>query len=291
MFATEFDYQKASSVAEALQLLNSNQNAKLLAGGHSLIPLMKLRQSRPSLLIDIGGIDELRGIAVNNGTIRIGALTAHREIETSAQLHQTCEMMTEVAGGIGDPHVRNRGTIGGNVTHADPGSDWPTALTALDARFLIQGTGARTASASEFFTGVLETTVADNEILVAIEVPVLGPNQHAEYAKMAHPATSFAVVGAAVVITVEGGRCTAASIAVGGLVPTPVRASSVENALVGQELTPENITAATQQISNDLGDNVFGDSVYASAEFRRVVVGVEIKHAIFHATGMAHGEE
>ena len=238
MFATEFDYQKASSVAEALQLLNSNQNAKLLAGGHSLIPLMKLRQSRPSLLIDIGGIDELRGIAVNNGTIRIGALTAHREIETSAQLHQTCEMMTEVAGGIGDPHVRNRGTIGGNVTHADPGSDWPTALTALDARFLIQGTGARTASASEFFTGVLETTVADNEILVAIEVPVLGPNQHAEYAKMAHPATSFAVVGAAVVITVEGGRCTAASIAVGGLVPTPVRASSVENALVGQELTP-----------------------------------------------------
>ena len=291
MFATEFDYQKASSVAEALQLLNSNQNAKLLAGGHSLIPLMKLRQSRPSLLIDIGGIDDLRGIAVNNGTIRIGALTAHREIETSAQLHQTCEMMTEVAGGIGDPHVRNRGTIGGNVTHADPGSDWPTALTALDARFLIQGTGARTASASEFFTGVLETTVADNEILVAIEVPVLGPNQHAEYAKMAHPATSFAVVGAAVVITVEGGRCTAASIAVGGLVPTPVRASSVENALVGQELTPENITAATQQISNDLGDNVFGDSVYASAEFRRVVVGVEIKHAIFHATGMAHGEE
>jgi carbon-monoxide dehydrogenase medium subunit len=291
MFATEFDYQKASSVAEALQLLNSNQNAKLLAGGHSLIPLMKLRQSRPSLLIDIGGIDELRGIAVNNGTIRIGALTAHREIETSAQLHQTCEMMTEVAGGIGDPHVRNRGTIGGNVTHADPGSDWPTALTALDARFLIQGTGARTASASEFFTGVLETTVADNEILVAIEVPVLGPNQHAEYAKMAHPATSFAVVGAAVVVTVDNGRCTDASIAVGGLVPVPVRARAVENALVGQELTADNVAAATQLISEDLGDNVFGDSVYASADYRRVVVGVEIKHAIFHATGMAHGAE
>jgi carbon-monoxide dehydrogenase medium subunit len=291
VFSTEFEYQRAASVAQALQLLRSHENAKVLAGGHSLIPLMKLRQSRPSLLVDIGGIAELRGIAVNNGTVRIGALTTHREIQTSAQVQQACDVMAEVAEGIGDPHVRNRGTIGGNVTHADPGSDWPTALTALDARFLIQGTGARTASASEFFTGVLETTVADNEILVAIEVPVLGPNQHAEYAKMAHPATSFAVVGAAVVITVEGGRCTAASIAVGGLVPTPVRASSVENALVGQELTPENITAATQQISNDLGDNVFGDSVYASAEFRRVVVGVEIKHAIFHATGMAHGEE
>jgi carbon-monoxide dehydrogenase medium subunit len=187
--------------------------------------------------------------------------------------------------------VRNRGTIGGNVTHADPGSDWPTVLTALDARFVIQGQNARTLAASEFFTGVLETAVADDELLVAIEAPRLAPNQHAEYAKMAHPATSFAVVGAAVVVTVDNGRCTDASIAVGGLVPVPVRARAVENALVGQELTADNVAAATQLISEDLGDNVFGDSVYASADYRRVVVGVEIKHAIFHATGMAHGAE
>jgi carbon-monoxide dehydrogenase medium subunit len=291
VFSTEFEYQRAASVAQALQLLRSHENAKVLAGGHSLIPLMKLRQSRPSLLVDIGGIAELRGIAVNNGTVRIGALTTHREIQTSAQVQQACDVMAEVAEGIGDPHVRNRGTIGGNVTHADPGSDWPTVLTALDARFVIQGQNARTLAASEFFTGVLETAVADDELLVAIEAPRLAPNQHAEYAKMAHPATSFAVVGAAVVVTVDNGRCTDASIAVGGLVPVPVRARAVENALVGQELTADNVAAATQLISEDLGDNVFGDSVYASADYRRVVVGVEIKHAIFHATGMAHGAE
>ena len=131
MFAKEFDYHKATSVAQAIQLLNTNPEARLLAGGHSLIPLLKLRQAQPSALIDIGGIDELRGITVSNGTIRIGALTTHREIEESAEIRDACEIMTEVAGGIGDPHVRNRGTIGGNVAHADPASDWPTVLTAL----------------------------------------------------------------------------------------------------------------------------------------------------------------
>ncbi len=289
MFATEFEYHRATSVAQAIQLLNSNQDAKLLAGGHSLLPLLKLRQARPSALIDISGIDELRGITVNNGTIRIGALTTHRAIETSQEIHNGCHMMTEVAGGIGDPQVRNRGTIGGNVVHADSGSDWPTVLTALDARFVIQGSGgSRTVPAAQFFTGIFETSVASNEILTAIEVPRLGPNQRAEYAKMAHPATSFAVVGGAIVVTVEGGRCTAASVAVGGLVPTPLRATAVENALVSQELTLDSITAASERISQDLGSNVFGDSVFASAEFRRTVVGVEVKHAIFHAMGLAH---
>ncbi len=142
--------------------------------------------------------------------------------------------------------------------------------------------------AAQFFTGVFETSVASNEILTAIEVPRLGPNQRAEYAKMAHPATHFAVVGGAIVVTVEGGRCPAASVAVGGLVPIPVRARAVENALVGQELTVDSITAASERISQDLGSDVFGDSVFASADFRRTVVGVEVKHAIFHAMGLAH---
>ena len=294
MFAKEFEYHRATSVAQAVQLLNANQDAKLLAGGHSLIPLMKLRQATPSALIDIGGIDELKGVTVSNGTIRIGALTTHRAIETSSEVQEGCAMMAEVAGGIGDPHVRNRGTIGGNVSHADPGSDWPTALTALNASFVIQGQGGlagratRTVPASEFFTGLLTTTLAENEILTAIEVPRLGANQHAEYAKMAHPATSFAVVGAAVVVTVEGGRCNAASVVVGGLVPAPVRARAVENALVGQELTADSIAAASEKISMDLGNNVTGDNVFASADFRRAMVAVEIKHAINHAIGLAH---
>ena len=294
MFAKEFEYHRATSVAEAVQLLNANQDAKLLAGGHSLIPLMKLRQATPATLIDIGGIEELQGITVSDGTIRIGALTTHRAIETSAEVREACAMMAEAAEGIGDPQVRNRGTIGGNVSHADPGSDWPTVLTALNARFVIQGQrglarrGSRTVPASEFFTGLLTTALAENEILTAVEVPRLEENQHAEYAKMAHPATSFAVVGSAVVVTVEGGRCSAASVAVGGLVPTPLRARAVENALVGQELTVENIAAAAERVTIDVGNNATGDSVFASADYRRAMVAAEVKHALNHAMGLVH---
>ena len=293
MFATEFEYHKATSVSQALQLLSADPNAKLLAGGHSLIPLLKLRQARPSAVIDIGGIEELRGISVNNGTIRIGALTTHRAIAESQEIHDGCHIMTEVAEGIGDPQVRNRGTIGGNIVHADPASDWPTVLTALNAQFVIQGQGGllrgggRTVPASEFFTGPLTTLLGDNEILTAIEVPRLNENQVAEYAKMSHPATHFAVVGGAVVVTIEHGVCSAASVVVGGLVPAPLRARAVETALVGQELSMENITTASENMSIDLGSNVFGD-IFASAEFRCMVVGVEVKHALFHSVGLAH---
>jgi len=294
MFAADFEYHKATSVAHAIQLLNANPGSKLLAGGQSLIPLLKFRLARPSVIIDIGGIEELRGISVNDGTLRIGALATHRAIETSAEVQEACHIMSEAAGGIGDPQVRNRGTIGGNVAHADQGSDWPTVLTALNARFVIRGPGGltrrgtRSVPASEFFTGPLTTVLAENEILTAVEVPRLGPNQMAEYAKMGHPATSFAVVGAAVVVAVEGGRCTTASVAVGGLVPAPVRARAVESALVGQELTLDSISAASEQVSHDLGANVSGDSVFASADFRRSVVGVEVKHALCHAVGITH---
>ena len=289
MFAADFEYHKATSVAQAIQLLSDNPESKVLAGGHSLIPLLKLRQARPSGLIDIGGIDELRGISLNDGTIRIGPLTTHRAIETSSDIHDGCHMMTEVAEGIGDPQVRNRGTIGGNVVHADPGSDWPTVLTALKARFVIQRRrGSRTVPASEFFTGLLETVVEDNEILTSIEVPRLNSNQRAEYAKMGHPATSFAVVGAAVVVTVDGDRCTDASVVVGGLVPVPVRAAAVQRALVGQQLTEDVIAAAADQVGADLGNNVTGDSVYASADYRRAMAAVEVKHALNHALGLAH---
>ena len=131
MFAPEFDYHRASSVAEAIQLLGASDGAKLIAGGHSLIPLFKLRLARPTALIDIGGIADLKGITVNNGTVRIGALATHWDIASSHDVERACSMLAEVAGGIGDPQVRNRGTIGGNVVHADPASDWPSVLTAL----------------------------------------------------------------------------------------------------------------------------------------------------------------
>ncbi|PKB79552.1 MAG: hypothetical protein BZY88_12680 [SAR202 cluster bacterium Io17-Chloro-G9] len=289
MFAPEFDYKQASSVAEAIQLLNANEGAKLIAGGHSLIPLLKFRLARPTALIDIGGIAELKMITVSNGTVRIGALATHWEIASSHEVMHACSMLAEVASGIGDPQVRNRGTIGGNVVHSDPASDWPAVLTALNARFMIQGPGgsSRIASSNEFFGMIFQPNLAANEVLTAVEVPSFAANQRAEYAKITHPASSYAVVGGAVVVTIDGDRCTQASIAMGGLVPTPVKASSVELALTGQTLNVENITAASNQVANDLGSDVIGD-FYASAEYRRAMAAVEIRHALFHITGEAH---
>ncbi len=182
MFATEFDYKKATSVSEAIQLLSSNEGAKILAGGHSLIPMMKLRLARPPMVIDIGGIEEMQGISVENGTLRIGALTTHAEIAESHMVQSAAGILWETAYGIGDPQVRNRGTIGGNISHDDPASDLPTVLTVMNATFTIQGQrgitrrGSRTVSADEFFTGPFETVLGENEILTNIEVPVLAEN-------------------------------------------------------------------------------------------------------------------
>ena len=302
MFAPKFDYQRATSVADAVQALSSNSEAKVIAGGQSLIPLLKLRLARPAIVVDIGGIPELGGISVNGGTLSIGSLATHNQIASSPQVQQSCGILAEAAAGVGDPAVRNRGTIGGNVSHADPASDLPTVLLALNAQFNIQGQSSRTVSARDFFTGAFTTALAENEVLTGVEVPVLGENQLAEYAKMAHPATSFAVVGAAVVVTLEPGEhghghdhdhdhgphhCVSASVAVGGVVPSPVRASSVEAALAGQELTQESITAAANRVVDDLGSDIIGD-IYASAEYRRAMAAVELKHALFHAVGLAH---
>ena len=316
MYAPEFDYHRAGSVAEAIQLLGSHQDAKLLAGGQSLIPLMKLRLARPAVLVDIGRLADLKGISVNGDTIHIGGLTTHHEIASSPQINSANPMLTEVAAGIGDQAVRNRGTIGGNLAHADPASDWGTVLTALNASIDIQGpSGSRSVAPEDFFQGAFTTALAENEVVTGVNVPVLTVHDHAhehehghdhgehehghdhgsrdihgqvgEYAKMAHPASFYAVVGGAVVVTVADQRCTAARVAVGGLVPSPLRARSVENALVGKELTPENISAAVDHLADDLGDDVIGD-IFASAEYRRMVAPVEVKHALFHATGMAH---
>src|SRR5215471_13720029 len=245
MFASPFDYYRAKSVAEAGDLLRKNPGAKLLAGGHSLIPLLKLRLAAPAALIDIGRVAELKGITANSGVVRIGALTTHAELAASQAIRDNCPALAEAARLVGDPAVRNRGTIGGNVAHADPASDLPTVLTALGARFTIASGGrSMTTDASAFFTGVLTTTLAEQDLLVAVEVPVRRPGQGQAYVKFAHPASRYAVIGVAAVLTANGGTCTAAAVAVGGLTPHARRASSVERALTGQALTPETIAGA-----------------------------------------------
>ena len=306
MYPAQFEYSKAGSVAEAISILQGDPDAKIIAGGHSLLPLMKLRLARPSRVVDIGGIAGLRGISVSDGVVSIGALTTHYEISTSADVQANCGILAEAAAGVGDPAVRNRGTIGGNATHADPASDLPTVLTALGASFNLQGpSGSRTVDADDFFVGPFTTAVGPDEVLTGVSVPALSANQVAEYAKMAHPATSFAVVGAAAVVTLEGDghghghdhnhdhghdhapRCTAARVAIGGLTPRPTRSPAVEVALAGSELTLDSIAEATALVAGDLGDDLLGD-VYASADYRRNMAAVELKHALYHAVGLAH---
>lgn len=288
MFAPKFDYHRAGSVAEALQLLASQPDAKLLAGGHSLIPILKLRLAAPSALIDIGRIDALRGIGNGGGTIHIGALTPHAEIAASGTVKSNATALSEAAGQIGDPAVRNRGTIGGNVAHADPASDLPAVLTCLGATFVIEGPeGERRVGASDFFHGLFETAVGEGEVLTAVEVLASGDGEASAYSKFAHPASRYAVIGVAAKIGLSNGVCTSASVALGGLVPAPVRARAVERALVGQAVAADAISDAASNVAESLPDDeVLGD-VFASAEYRKASAHVWVARAISAAVARA----
>ena len=285
MFAADFDYYRAGSVAEAGALLKQHPGAKLLAGGHSLIPLLKLRLAAPAAVIDIGRIAELKGITVGGGLVRIGALTTHADLASSAALREHCPALADAAAQVGDPAVRNRGTIGGNVAHADPASDLPTVLTALGARFAITGpAGSRTVDAPSFFQGMMATSLGEHDLLVAVEVPAKTAGQGMAYAKFVHPASRYAVIGVAAVLSISGGTCTGAAVVVGGLVPQPVRAASVEKVLVGQTLSADLIAKAAAHVSKDLGPDILGD-LYASAEYRRAMAPVWVKRALMKAAG------
>ena len=287
MYSADFDYHRARSLADAQRLLAAHPGAKLLAGGHSLIPLMKLRLATPPAVIDIGRIPELRGISRSGDTIRIGALTTHAELAASTDLQKSAAALAEAAALVGDPAVRSRGTIGGNVAHADPASDLPTALVALDARITAIGPkGTRTISAEDFFTGIMSTALAEDEVVSEIVVPASVPGQGSAYVKFAHPASRYAVVGAAALVSMQEDQCRAARVAVGGLLPHATRAKAVEAALVGKSGTAATIEAAAAQLHADLGDQVSGD-IYASAEYRAAVSPVYVKRAVAAAAARA----
>ena len=287
MYASSFNYLRAGSVAEAATLLQQNPGAKILAGGHSLIPLLKLRLASPETVIDIGRVPELRGISVAGGLLTIGALTTHAELAASPVVRDAAPALAEAAGHVGDPAVRNRGTIGGNVAHADPASDLPAVLTALGARFDINGPkGGRSVPASEFFQGMMATAVGEFDLLTSVAVPVKAKGQGSAYIKFEHPASRYAVIGAAAVITISGGTISAASVALCGLVPAPQRATAVEKALVGHPASPAVIEAAAKRVSEDLGADVIGD-LFASAEYRAAIAHVYVARAIAAAAGRA----
>ena len=286
MYPANTTYHRASSIAEALQLLASNEGAKVLAGGHSLIPAMKLRLAAPVALVDIGHIEALKGITAN-GALSIGALTTFAEIASSDLVKQHAPVLAEATGVVGDPAVRNRGTIGGNVSHGDPASDPPTALTALGATYNVSGPGGdRSIAASDFATGLLENVLEENEILTSVSVPSLPSGAGSAYVKFPHPASRYAVVGAAAIVAVQGGSCSSASVVIGGVETTPTRASSVEAALVGSDLSDGALDAAAAALASDLTGDPMSD-IFASDEYRRAMSAVYLRRALGIAASRA----
>jgi aerobic carbon-monoxide dehydrogenase medium subunit len=279
MIPAQFDYARANTLDEALHLLAQNEDAKILAGGHSLIPAMKLRLAMPPMLVDIARIKDLSFINEDGGQIRIGAMTTHYQVESSALLQNVCPLLPACASHIGDMQVRNKGTIGGSLAHADPAGDWPAAILALDAELVAVSTsGERTLKASEFFVDLLTTALQPNEILREIRInKSAGRTGHA-YVKMPHPASGFAVVGVAAHLAFNGGsECKSASIGITGVSSKAYRASAVEEALAGARLDESSIAAASSHATD--GIDVNGD-VFASDEYRRHLAVVYTRRAI-----------
>jgi aerobic carbon-monoxide dehydrogenase medium subunit len=279
MYPAQFEYHKASTVKEALDLLGKYKDeAKLLAGGHSLLPAMKLRLAQPKHLIDIGKVAGLSGVKEEGGTLVIGAMTTHYAIESSALLKSKCPLLPEVAGHIGDPMVRNMGTIGGSLAHADPAADWPAAAIALNVDLVAEGPkGKRTIKADDFFKGLLTTALADDEILTEIRVPTAAPNVKSAYVKFPHPASRFAVVGVAAVLTMDGGKVSKASIGITGAGSKAVRAKGVEAAITGKAADAASIQAAAEKGAD--GVDVQPD-LQGSEEYKKHLLKVFSKRAI-----------
>jgi len=274
MQPANFDYHRASSIDEAESLCKGNTDSSFLAGGHSLIPAMKLRLSEPSSLIDITGIDDLKGINSEGNMIRIGALTTHAEVESSDFIKESCAALADAAAMIGDPQVRNRGTIGGNIAHADPASDYPGILMALKATIV---TSNRSIAVDDFFTGLFETALNNGEIIKEIQVPVLDNGSSSGYSKFFNPASRYAVVGVGAVVTMDNGSCSSCSIGVTGAADHAFRASAAEDVLTGSDLSDSVLKDAAAKVAD--GQEMLSDLV-ASANYRSHLCGVIAKKAL-----------
>ena len=280
MIATAFEYSRAASVDDALAKLRAaNGEGKLIAGGHSLIPVMKLRLSQPSTLIDIARIPELSGIRKKDGKIEIGAATVHHDVATSALVKQECPMLSEAAATIGDPQVRNRGTLGGSLAHSDPSADYPAAMLALDAEIHIKGPkGARVVKANDFFRGLFAVDLAADELIVAVQFT---PVKEAAYAKLYQRASHFAIVGVAAALEVAGGVIKSAKLGVTGASSHATRLTDVEAALAGKPASAASIDAAVRSAGANI-DEINSD-IHASREYRRAMIPVFAERALTRA--------
>lgn len=273
MIPQSFEYTAAKTLDEALGLIG--KGAKPLAGGMSLIPMMKLRLSAPEHLVDLGRIAELASIREEQGAIHVGAMATHHSVESSPIVRGKCPLLGETVGAIGDVQVRNMGTIGGSIAHADPAADYPAALQALEARIVTSK--SRTIAASDFFLDTFSTALEEGEIILKVIVPVEDSGAGTSYQKMPHPASGFAIIGVAARVRKSGGKITLARIGVTGLANKSYRATMTENLLEGKAGTDIEIQAAASVVVEGADAN---SDLHASADYRRHLAKVYAERAI-----------
>ena len=277
MIAMPFEYTRATSLDDALAKLGAaNGDAKLIAGGHSLVPLMKLRLSEPKILIDIARIPGMSGISVKDGMIDIRAGTVHHDVASSELLQRACPVVAEAAAEIGDPQVRNRGTVGGSLAHADPAADYPAVMLALDADIHVKGPGGwRLIKAQDFFQGMFTVDLAANEIIAGVQ---FRPVKSAAYAKLHQRASHFAIVGVAAALDVNHGVIQSARVGLTGASSHATRLTEVEQALAGKSLSADSIDAAARVAGQGVTD--VNSDLHASAEYRRAMIPVFTRRAL-----------
>jgi len=278
MYAAEFDYVRASSIEEAISLKGANDDSSLLAGGHSLIPAMKLRLSTPQKLIDISGLDQLKNISKNGSYISIGALCTHKQCAESDIIQSNCPALSDAASVIGDPHVRNKGTLGGALAHSDPQADYPGVVLALNATIIVEGSGGeRTIEAVDYFTGLWETALGENEILTEVRIPTDHANANSCYLKFPQPASRYPYVGCGVSLSSSSGTCLDIRVGFSGVGEWAFRDSGIESALKGQPLNESTIASATDKAAE--GKAVLSDH-FVSEEYRKAMSKVFAKRAL-----------
>lgn len=285
MIPTNFDYHAPETLSEAIALLSEKPDSKVLAGGQSLIPLLKLRLAAPTNLVDLGSVPDLHFIAESNGLIRIGSMTTHHQIEESALLREKCPLIAKTAASIGDVQVRNRGTIGGSVAHADPAADYPAALQALEAKVHVVGpNGNRELGIDDFTIDALTTVLEDNEVVAEIQVPVERDGVGVAYHTIIQPASGFAVVGAAVRIGIADGKISFIRVGMTGVTSKAYRAKAVETALDGTSPNSKNIATASSLVAEEV--EALSDLV-ASSEYRSHLASVQLRRALEEAVELA----
>jgi aerobic carbon-monoxide dehydrogenase medium subunit len=285
MIPAKFDYVRPSSVGDAVRALNEGgDDAKVIAGGQSLLPLLRLRLAYPELLVDVGGLGDLRGVRDEGDSLLIGALTTHDEVIHDPLIATHCGLLAEATGTVADPAVRHRGTLGGSLAHADPAGDLPAVVLALGATMIAQGPGGeRAIGADEFFDDYLTTTLADGEILTGVRVPKLGPGWGYRYEKFHRTAQAWAIVGVAALARRSNGQVAEARIGMANMGSTPVRARAAEAAAAGADASRDALRSAAQRA--DEGTNPPAD-LHGAADYRRHLARVLTARALAVASGV-----